>query len=170
MARIVGQGNMPRKQKAIRLDNTNNTRIWETKKMTIDELQERFNELRGKKLVTVDSGSEVVFTGFDIGGYGPQLFVEIRDKTFVTTCGGIDPITLAKRFGKNPIIKEIDPYKDWPIDAKALFWNTGEKKCKGHFAGVNSFGKPLRFISGMTSFTNDMCELAIYDHAELAED
>ena len=137
--------------------------------MTIDELQERFNELRKKKWRTIAGKYPVTFTGFDAGGYGPQIFIEIAQPT-CSSILGIDPFMLSERFRATVLIEEVTPYADWPIDAKALFWNTREKKCKGHFAGVNSFGKPLRFIAGMTSFTNDMCELAIYDHAELAED
>ena len=138
--------------------------------MTIDELQARFNELRGKKWRTIAGKYPVTFTGFDAGGYGPQIFIEIEQPSGSSILG-INPLTLGEQFPSRPsLIEEVTPYADWPIDAKALFWNTGEKKCKGHFAGVNSFGKPLRFIAGMTSFTNDMCELAIYDHAELAED
>ena len=129
--------------------------------MTIDELQERFNELRGKKWKGIDIDGAVEFTGFEYVGENSKIKFRVGNDTYTV---------YANRFYEANIIEEVSPYADWPIDAKALFWNTGEKKCKGHFAGVNSFGKPLRFIAGMTSFTNDMCELAIYDHAELAED
>ena len=133
--------------------------------MTIEELQERFNELRGKKWRTVIGHVKAEFIGFIFGSAYP-FFIQLET-------GEVHTVDLNLFFYNNsshPYIEEVTPYADWPIDAKALFWNTGEKKCKGHFAGVNSFGKPLRFIAGMTSFTNDMCELAIYDHAELAED
>jgi hypothetical protein len=137
--------------------------------MTIDELQERFNELRKRKFRTIADKCPVTFTGFDVGGYGPVLFVEITYPTFSRVLG-IDPMILGERFKKRPLIEEVTPYADWPIDAMALFWNSGENKIKGHFAGVARNGKPTMFFLGMTSFTNNIPDAIIYEFAELVED
>jgi hypothetical protein len=167
MARIVGQGNMPRKQKAIRLDNTNNTRIWETKKMTIDELQERFNELRGKKWRMVDTHEPVEFVGFIIGNISPTLYIKTGGEIIQ-----LEPYQLSRAFmnGCFPCIEEDIPYADWSIDARAYFWDGGlpAHKYKGHFAGLNHAGKPMMFAHGMTSFTK-MGGTITFTYAELAE-
>jgi len=138
--------------------------------MTIDELQERFNELRGKKWRAIAGKYPVTFTGFDAGGYGPQIFIEIEQPS-CSSLLGIDPLTLSKRFHSRPLIEEISPYADWPIDARAYFWDGGlpAHKYKGHFAGLNDTGKPMMFAHGMTSFTK-MGGTITFAYAELAED
>ena len=136
--------------------------------MTIDELQERFNELRKRKFRTIADKCPVTFTGFDVGGYGPVLFVEITYPTFSRVLG-IDPMILGERFKKRPLIEEVTPYADWTIDAKVLVWGEGDsEKQKRHFAGVCDYGKPLAWDSGQTSWTSDRS--FVWDHAELAED
>ena len=137
--------------------------------MTIDELQERFNELRGKKWRAIAGKYPVTFTGFDAGGYGPQIFIEIEQPS-CSSLLGIDPLTLSKRFHSRPLIEEISPYADWPIDAKARFWDVeGYGKRKGQFAGIDDYGNPLAWRYGQTSFTSDSGTVP-YKYAELAED
>ena len=137
--------------------------------MTIDELQERFNELRKRKFRTIADKCPVTFTGFDVGGYGPVLFVEITYPTFSRVLG-IDPMILGERFKKRPLIEEVTPYADWPIDAKARFWDIeGYGKRKGQFAGIDDYGNPLAWRYGQTSFTSDSGTVP-YKYAELAED
>ena len=138
--------------------------------MTIDELQKRFNELRGKKWRAIAGKYPVTFTGFDAGGYGPQIFIEIEQPS-CSQLLGLDPLTLCERFHSRPLIEEISPYADWPIDARAYFWDGGlpAHKYKGHFAGLNDTGKPMMFAHGMTSFTK-MGGTITFAYAELAED
>jgi len=137
--------------------------------MTIDELQERFNELRGKKWRTIAGKYPVTFTGFDVGGYGQQIFIEIEQPS-CSQLLGIDPLTLCERFRSRPLIEEVSPYADWPIDAKARFWDIeGYGKRKGQFAGIDDYGNPLAWRYGQTSFTSDSGTVP-YKYAELAED
>ena len=140
--------------------------------MTIDELQKRFNELRGKKWRAIAGKYPVTFTGFDAGGYGPQIFIEIEQPS-CSSLLGIDPLTLSERFHSRPLIEEISPYADWPIDAKAYFWDEGASvRYKRHFAGVNAEGRPMSWCGGGTSWTvaDSDPEPFSWDHAELAED
>ena len=136
--------------------------------MNVDELQARFNELRGKKFRTIADKRPITFAGFYAGGYGPCIFVEITYPTFSKKIE-IDPMSLGERFKTRPIIEEVSPYTDWPIDAKVLVWNEGGSlKYKRYFAGVDQNGKPLAWDDGTTSWTNTT-KIA-WDYAELVED
>lgn len=134
--------------------------------MTIDELQERFNELRKKKWRTVYAKTPAEITGF----YQCQQ----GDRIVVAGGGGvwsIAPDTLSRcDFGESAsYIEAVTPYADWPIDAKVLVWGEGDsEKQKRHFAGVCDDGKPLAWDSGQTSWTSDRS--FVWDYAELAED
>ena len=136
--------------------------------MTIDELQERFDELRKKKWRTVYAKTPAEITGF----YQCQQ----GDRIVVAGGGGvwsIAPDTLSRcDFGESAsYIEAVSPYADWPIDARAYFWDGGlpAHKYKGHFAGLNDTSKPMMFAHGMTSFTK-MGGTIAFAYAELAED
>ena len=136
--------------------------------MTIDELQKRFNELRGKKWRAIAGKYPVTFTGFDAGGYGPQIFIEIEQPS-CSSLLGIDPLTLSERFRSRLLIEEVSPYADWPIDAKILVADSDKgPKRKRYFAGVSTNGKPMGWISGGTSWSES--HTYEWDYAELAED
>lgn len=47
--------------------------------MNIDELQERFNELRKKKLVTTEGNYPAEIVGFFMGLVYPTIHVKIKD-------------------------------------------------------------------------------------------
>ena len=136
--------------------------------MTIDELQERFNELRGKKWRTIAGKYPVTFTGFDVGGYGQQIFIEIEQPS-CSKLLGLDPLTLCERFHSRPLIEEDTPYADWPIDAKIWVWDTGSEKMKRHFAGIADNGKPKAFLNGYSSWSAPL-QTNEWDYAELAEE
>ena len=133
--------------------------------MTIDELQEQFNELRGKKWRTVSGHVKAEFIGFILGSSYP-FFIQLET-------GEVHTVDLNLFFyndSSHPYIEEDTPYADWPIDARAYFWDGGlpAHKYKGHFAGLNDTGKPMMFAHGMTSFTK-MGGTITFAYAELAE-
>ena len=132
--------------------------------MTIDELQERFNELRGKKWRTVSGHVKAEFIGFIFGSAYP-FFIQLET-------GEVHTVDLNLFFyndSSHPYLEEVIPYADWPIDAKVLVWGEGDsEKQKRHFAGVCDDGKPLAWDSGQTSWTSDRS--FVWDYAELAED
>ena len=133
--------------------------------MTIDELQERFNELRKKKWRTVYAKTPAEITGF----YQCQQ----GDRIVVAGGGGvwsIAPDTLSRcDFGESAsYIEEVSPYADWPIDAKIWVWDEGYTKAKRHFAGITPEGYPKAWNDGYASWTTNTW--SSWDHAELAED
>ena len=136
--------------------------------MTIDELQERFDELRKKKWRTVYAKTPAEITGF----YQCQQ----GDRIVVAGGGGvwsIAPDTLSRcDFGESAsYIEAVSPYADWPIDAKVLVWYDGSvTKSKRFFAGVNERGRPLTWIDGATSWSTTAGYKTSWDYAELAED
>ena len=131
--------------------------------MIIDELQERFNELRGKKWRTVHLHKHAEFVGFLYNPVDPRVMVNI-DHQIVWL--------LLDLSGPNnpgfPIIEEVSPYADWPIDAKIWVWDQADEKAKRHFAGIADNGKPNAFLNGYTSWTTSKTNE--WDHAELADD
>jgi hypothetical protein len=134
--------------------------------MTIDELQERFDELRKKKWRTVYAKTPAEITGF----YQCQQ----GDRIVVAGGGGvwsIAPDTLSRcDFGESAsYIEAVSPYADWPIDAKILVADSDKgPKQKRYFAGVSTNGKPMGWISGGTSWSES--HTYEWDYAELAED
>ena len=134
--------------------------------MNIDELQKRFNELRGKKWRTVYAKTPAEITGF----YQCQQ----GDRIVVAGGGGvwsIAPDTLSRcDFGESAsYIEAVSPYADWPIDAKILVADSDKgPKRKRYFAGVSTNGKPMGWISGGTSWSES--HTYEWDYAELAED
>ena len=132
--------------------------------MTIDELQERFNELRGKKWRTVSGHVKAEFIGFIFGSAYP-FFIQLET-------GEVHTVDLNLFFyndSSHPYIEEDTPYADWPIDAKIWVWDTGSEKKKRHFAGVADNGKPKAFLNGYSSWSAPL-QTNEWDHAELAED
>ena len=133
--------------------------------MTIDELQERFNELRGKKWRTVSGHVKAEFIGFIFGSAYP-FFIQLET-------GEVHTVDLNLFFyndSSHPYIEEDTPYADWPIDCKVLVWDDGytdEKQCR-HFAGVGNYGKPRTWVNGNTSWSTD--EMIAWDHAKRVED
>ena len=132
--------------------------------MTIDELQKRFNELRGKKWRTVIGHVKAEFIGFIFGSAYP-FFIQLETGEVHT----VDLDLFSFTDSSSPYIEEISPYADWTIDAKVLVWGEGDsEKQKRHFAGVCDDGKPLAWDSGQTSWTS--YRSFVWDYAELAED
>ena len=133
--------------------------------MTIEELQERFNELRRKKWRTVSGHVNAEFIGFIFGSAYP-FFIQLETGEVHTVDLNLFFYTDLSR----PYLEEVSPYADWPIDARAYFWDGGlpAHKYKGHFAGLNDTGKPMMFAHGMTSFTK-MGGTITFTYAELAE-
>ena len=132
--------------------------------MTIEELQERFNELRGKKWRTVIGHVKAEFIGFIFGSAYP-FFIQLET-------GEVHTVDLNLFFyndSSHPYIEEDTPYANWPIDAKIWVWDTGFKKTKRHFAGVADNGKPKAFLNGYSSWSAPL-QTNEWDHAELAED
>jgi hypothetical protein len=132
--------------------------------MTIEELQERFNELRGKKWRTVIGHVKAEFIGFIFGSAYP-FFIQLET-------GEVHTVDLNLFFyndSSHPYIEEDTPYADWPIDAKIWVWDTGSEKMKRHFAGVADNGKPKAFLNGYSSWSAPL-QTNEWDHAELAED
>ena len=136
--------------------------------MNIDELQQKFNEMRRKKWRMVDGRQPVEITGFFIGFMDAPVIVG-RIKYSILD---INPETLCDIYSGEPLIEEVIPYADWTIDAKAYFWDEGSsKKHKGYFAGVNVDGRPMCWRDGRTSWTaSNQFGFVVWDHAELAED
>ena len=139
--------------------------------MNIDELQQKFNEMRGKKWRLSVTKVPVSITGFwindDGNGFIIISFGNMRIWLNANTLSTDGP--LANR----PFIEEVSPYADWPIDAKAYFWDEGASvRYKRHFAGVNADGRPMSWCGGCTSWTvaDSDPEPFSWDHAELAED
>ncbi len=133
--------------------------------MNIDELQKRFNELRAKKWVRVSDGLKAEFIGFRLHTFYP-FFIQLgtgETHSLTSNLSFLDGVAA-------PYIREVSPYADWPIDAKAIFWDrdSEDRKLKGHFAGINDAGYPKMYANGTTSFTNG-CGIFAYHHAELAE-
>ena len=131
--------------------------------MTIDELQKRFNELRGKKWRTVIGHVKAEFIGFIFGSAYP-FSIQLEN-------GKVHAINLdlfSFTDSSSHYIEEISPYADWPIDAKIWVWDTGSEKMKRHFAGVSNNGKPKAFLNGYSSWSAPL-QTNEWDYAELAE-
>ena len=131
--------------------------------MTIDELQERFNELRKKKWRTVSGHVKAEFTGFRFDAVYP-FFIQLET-------GEVHSINLNLFFftdSSRPYIEEVSPYANWPIDAKVWVWDEGKTKVKRHFAGITPEGHQKAWNDGYTSWTTNTW--SSWDYAELAED
>ncbi len=136
--------------------------------MNIDELQQKFNEMRKKKWRTVDKGQPAEIVGFYINHGVPMIFASIPGNNYMLYLK-----SLSLCAGCPPFIEEVSPYADWPIDAKAYFWDEGASvRYKRHFAGVNADGRPMSWCGGCTSWTVADSDPGpfFWDHAELAED
>ena len=130
--------------------------------MTIDELQERFNELRKKKWRTVSGHVKAEFTGFRFDAVYP-FFIQLET-------GEVHTINLNLFFftdSSRPYIEEVSPYANWPIDAKVLVWGENKNKNKRYFAGIHEDGRPMAWIGGATSWSDPTT--FVWDYAELAE-
>ena len=131
--------------------------------MNIDELQKRFNELRGKKWRTVSGHVKAEFIGFILGSSYPFSIQLENGKVHAIN---LDLFSFTDSL--SPYIEEVTPYADWPIDAKIWVWNGNESKRKGYFAGISHNGKVMAWVGGSTSWSE--CNKCEWDHAELAED
>ena len=136
--------------------------------MDIDELQQKFNEMRKKKWRMVDGRQPVEITGFFIDSSNRPVIVGGTEYSVFN----VNPETLYCIYSGVLVIEEVRPYHDWPIDAKAWFWDEGSsKKHKGYFAGVHVDGRPTSWYGGRTSWTaSNQFGFVVWDHAELAED
>ena len=137
--------------------------------MDIDEMQERFNEMRRKKWRKKGTTNRVSISGFVEQDDGKCFILVACDRTVIF----IDPLDLKRPDGDDPYIEEVRPYADWPIDAKVYFWDENSPcKVRGFFAGVSDSGKPMRWRNGQASWTmgGRRGERETWDHAELAED
>ena len=134
--------------------------------MTIDELQERFNELRAKKWRTVCTKTPAEVTGFYKYAVGDYIVVTSDDDLWSVQPDTLFRYSLGER---TPYIEEVSPYADWPIDAKILVWDEGKTKGKRHFAGIADNGKPKAFLNGYSSWSAPL-QTNEWDYAELAED
>ena len=133
--------------------------------MNIDELQQKFNEMRKKKWWTVGGKESVEIAGFIRYGDDDCRIVVAYHRSGIF----IDAETMRTYAGCEPFIEEVNPYADWPIDAKIRVWNLPDDvKEARHFAGVNGDGLPLAWVNGCTSHTTGIT--AVWSHAELAED
>ena len=134
--------------------------------MNIDELQKRFNELRGKKWRTVCTKTPAEVTGFYKYAEGDYIVVTSDDDLWSVKSDTLFRYSLGER---TPYIEEASPYADWPIDAKILVADSDKgPKQKRYFAGVSTNGKPMGWISGGTSWSES--HTYEWDYAELAED
>ncbi len=135
--------------------------------MNIDELQQKFNEMRRRKWRTVDGKQPVEIVGFYINHGVPMIFASIPSNNYLLYFK-----SLSLCAGCPPFIEEVNPYEGWPKNARARFWDEGSRdKLRGHFAGVNASGKPMSWPDGCTSWTADQYRgPSSWDHAELAED
>ena len=136
--------------------------------MTIEELQERFNELRAKKWRTVCTKTPAEVTGFYKYAGGDYIVVTSDDDLWSVQPDTLFRYSLGER---TPYIEEVPPplpsYADWPIDAKILVWDEGKTKGKRHFAGITPEGHPKAWNDGYTSWTTNTW--SSWDYAELAE-
>ena len=136
--------------------------------MNIDELQARFNEMRGKKRRTVGDKKPVYFSGFRISAFLPIIYVNTENDSVCTLHACTLELMESSGF-KGPFIEEVTPYKGWPMDAKIRVWNLPDDvKEARHFAGVNEDGLPLAWVNGCTSHTTNIT--AVWRYAELVED
>ena len=63
---------------------------------------------------------------------------------------------------------EINPYEHIKIDDRVLVWdNSTSEKCKRHFAGVDSNGKPTTWYGGATSWSSLNSDYRVWDNCEL---
>ena len=137
--------------------------------MNIDELQQKFNEMRRKKWRLAGRSERVEICGFRVGISGMGLIsVQIETAPY-TVYIDADSLSTVAGVGPSPFIEEVSPYADWPVDAKIRVWNLpdGEKETR-HFAGVGKDGHPRAWVNGDTSHTSGIS--ISWRHAELAED
>ena len=133
--------------------------------MNIDELQQKFNEMRKKKWWTVGGKESVEIAGFIRYGDDDCRIVVAYHRSGIF----IDAETMRTYAGCEPFIEEANPYVDWPMGAKIRVWNLPDDvKEARHFAGENDDGLPLAWVNGCTSHTTSIT--AVWSHAELAED
>ena len=134
--------------------------------MTIDELQQKFNEMRGKKWRTVEGHIPATISGLWITLQGDCCIAIIYGRTSLWLHA--DTLLPIGGDADDPYIEEASPYADWPIDAKILVWDEGKTKDKRHFAGITPEGHPKAWNDGYTSWTTNTW--SSWDYAELAED
>ena len=135
--------------------------------MNIDELQQKFNEMRGKKWRTVEGHIPATISGLWITLQGDCCIAIIYGRTSLWLHA--DTLLPIGGDADDPYIEEASPYADWPMDAKIRVWNLpdGEKETR-HFAGVGKDGHPRAWVNGDTSHTSGIS--ISWRHAELAED
>ena len=137
--------------------------------MNIDELQQKFNEMRRKKWRLAGRSERVEICGFRVGISGMGLIsVQIETAPY-TVYIDADSLSTVAGVGPSPFIEEVSPYADWPVDAKVYVWDEGGPKLKRHFAGVDDDGYPLTYVVGKTKWSSGG-EVIRWDYAELAED
>jgi len=136
--------------------------------MNIDELQERFNELRGKKWRVAGRNERVEICGFRVDRSGRGLItVQIETAPYAVYIDA-DSLSTVAGVGQVPFIEEVSPYADWKIDAPVKYWD-GPHERHGHYAGTDDNGNATVWDFGGTSWTTQS-RFPAPDFVELAED
>lgn len=82
----------------------------------------------------------------------------------------------AMRWAASEYVEPVEPEVNWytvAIDTPVLVSNNKNKEHRrwgrGHFAGVDRYGKPQTFAHGRTSWSNGEYPYEIFDYIKLAE-
>lgn len=80
----------------------------------------------------------------------------------------------AMRWAASEYVEPVEPEVNWytvPIDTPVLVSNNKERRRwgRGHFAGVDRYGKPQTFAHGRTSWSNGEYPYEIFNYIKLAE-
>lgn len=106
-------------------------------------------------------------------GYEVKLFEQIDNKIFGAFKTDVWNICTWSLDGTCASLSyqlvEDNPYEHIKIDDKVLVWNVGgvNEKCRGHYAGINSHGRPTIWYGGATSYTNTSSIRMPWDNCEL---
>lgn len=100
------------------------------------------------------------------------LFFQLDDILDENVCC----MTNAMRWAASEYVEPVEPEVNWytvPIDTPVLVSNNNNKERRrwgrGHFAGVDRYGKPQTFARGRTSWSNGEYPYEIFDYIKLAE-
>ncbi len=80
----------------------------------------------------------------------------------------------AMKWAASEYVEPVEPEVNWytvPIDTPVLVSNNKERRRwgRGHFAGVDRYGKPQTFAHGRTSWSNGEYPYEIFNYIKLAE-
>ncbi len=136
--------------------------------MTVDELQQKFNEMRQSNWRTKGSHTAATIAGFWMNADGVGYIAIIYADRHLSL--NADTLIACGMAADLPFIEEVSPCADWPMDAKV--WVEDEDRdwrIKGHFAGVDEEGEPTIWQDGETSWTTKSGVKDSWFRAELAE-